>query len=132
MSDVAVSQKKRIAWIDIAKGITILTVIWSHSLPFGCLPRNLIFSFHMPLFFILSGFTLKPAKNVKNLIERTKKDFLRLIVPVILATILVSILAIILRDRLFLRKYIILFTNCFGRMAFRLPMGYRQWVCHGS
>ena len=97
MSDVAVSQKKRIAWIDIAKGITILTVIWSHSLPFGCLPRNLIFSFHMPLFFILSGFTLKPAKNVKDLIERTKKDFLRLIVPVILATILVSILAIILR-----------------------------------
>ena len=50
----------------------------------------------MPLFFILSGFTLKPA-NVKDLVERTKKDFLRLIVPVILATILVSILAIILR-----------------------------------
>ena len=93
MSDIAVTQKKqRIAWVDIAKGITILTVIWSHSLPMSSLPRNLIFCFHMPLFFILSGFTLKPAKDIKDLIARTKKDFVRLIVPVILITIATSIL----------------------------------------
>ena len=61
-------RKERIAWIDIAKGVTILTVIWSHTLPFGGLPRNLIFCFHMPLFFILSGFTLKPARDVKDLV----------------------------------------------------------------
>ena len=36
-------KKERIAWIDVAKGVTILTVIWSHTLPFGGLPRNLIF-----------------------------------------------------------------------------------------
>lgn len=84
MSGNPATQKKRIAWIDIAKGFTILTVIWSHTLSFGSLPRNLIFSFHMPLFFILSGFTLKPAKDFKDLVTRTKKDFIRLILPVIL------------------------------------------------
>lgn len=92
MSDVAVSQKKRIAWIDIAKGITILTVIWGHSLPVDSLPRNIIFSFHMPLFFILSGFTLKQATDMKDLVARTKKDLMRLIVPVVLITITVAIL----------------------------------------
>lgn len=90
MFNIAQPQKQRIAWIDTTKGITILTVIWSHTLSFGSLPRNLIFCFHMPLFFILSGFTLKPAKDMKDLATRTKKDFLRLIVPVILATILVG------------------------------------------
>lgn len=66
MSDIAVPQKRqRIAWIDIAKGITILTVIWGHTLTIDSSPRNLIFCFHMPLFFILSGFTLKPVKNKK-------------------------------------------------------------------
>lgn len=50
----------------------------------------------MPLFFILSGLTLKPAKDIKDLVARTKKDFLRLIVPVVLITIATSILAILL------------------------------------
>lgn len=97
MSEIVVAQKKqRIAWIDIAKGIAILTVIWSHSLPYGSLPRNLIFCFHMPLFFIVSGFTLKPANSIKDLIVCTKKDFVRLIVPVIFVTTVSSILAVLL------------------------------------
>lgn len=99
MSDTTILQKgQRIAWIDIAKGITILTVIWSHTLTFGSLPRNLIFCFHMPLFFILSGFTLKPAKDVKDLIARTKKDFVRLIIPVILMLAIGGLLNIPLRN----------------------------------
>lgn len=99
MSDIAILQKgQRIAWIDIAKGITILTVIWSHTLTFGSLPRNLIFCFHMPLFFILSGFTLKPAKDIKDLIARTKKDFVRLVIPVILMLAIGGLLNIPLRD----------------------------------
>lgn len=44
---------KRIAWIDIAKGIAILLMIIGHELPSNCHLYGLIFSFHMPLFFIL-------------------------------------------------------------------------------
>lgn len=96
MSENSAAQKKRIAWVDIAKGFTILTVIWSHALTFGSLPRNLIFCFHMPLFFILSGFTLKPAKDFEDLVNRTKKDFARLILPVIFILIATGILNVLL------------------------------------
>ena len=46
--------KKRIYWLDIAKGIAIICTIIGHIAPFGRNVRNLIFSFHMPLFFILN------------------------------------------------------------------------------
>lgn len=98
MSEGSVTQKKRIAWIDIAKGFTILTVIWGHSLSLNCLPQNLIFSFHMPLFFILSGFTLKPAKNFKDLITRTKNDIIRLLLPVFSILAIGCVLNILLHN----------------------------------
>ena len=54
---------KRINWIDIAKGITIILVIIGH-LNVKWFPKldiviNEIYTFHMPLFFMLSGLTLK-------------------------------------------------------------------------
>ncbi|WP_278969986.1 acyltransferase family protein [Megasphaera elsdenii] len=47
----------RVGWIDVAKGIAIVLVIIGHTVQFGGGTRNFIFSFHMPLFFLLSGFT---------------------------------------------------------------------------
>ena len=44
--------KKRIEWVDIAKGIAILLMVIGHEVPSGLL-YVFIFSFHMPLFFIL-------------------------------------------------------------------------------
>jgi fucose 4-O-acetylase-like acetyltransferase len=41
----------------------------------------MIFSFHMPLFFILSGYTTKLATDWKTLLKRLKKNFLYLILP---------------------------------------------------
>lgn len=62
-------RNNRIVWIDNAKGIGILCVLFGHlALNEG---NNLhlftwIYSFHMPLFFFLSGLTYryKPAKEV--------------------------------------------------------------------
>lgn len=48
--------KKRIEWVDIAKGIAIMLMVIGHEVSNG-LVYALIFSFHMPLFFILSGYT---------------------------------------------------------------------------
>ena len=45
---------KRIEWLDIAKGITIILMVLGHS----SIPKpisNWIWSFHMPLFFFASG-----------------------------------------------------------------------------
>ena len=50
--------KKRMSYIDVAKGIGILLVILGHCLAYGCQNQlfRCIYSFHMPLFFFLSGY----------------------------------------------------------------------------
>lgn len=52
--------RKRLDWIDIAKGIAIILVIVGHTVPNPCPLRHAIFSFHMPVFFILAGYTFRP------------------------------------------------------------------------
>lgn len=58
--------KDRIKWVDIAKGFGIAFVIVGHTFLNDSLWRKLVFSFHMPLFFILAGYTfsVKPTKTV--------------------------------------------------------------------
>lgn len=49
--------RKRIEWLDIAKGICILLVVLGHELTWDEGLRYLIYAFHIPMFFILSGMT---------------------------------------------------------------------------
>lgn len=51
------SLSPRIKWLDIARGIAMLLVIIGHSAANPAIRRS-IYSFHMPLFFILSGMTM--------------------------------------------------------------------------
>lgn len=72
---------KRLDWIDYAKGIGIVFVVFGHVLK-GLIPLklinstfyyysiNFIYSFHMPLFFLLSGYFFK-----SSLIKREFSDF---------------------------------------------------------
>lgn len=57
--------------IDVLKGIGIILVVIGHS---GCPEQliNIIYMFHMPLFFIASGYLLNPQKliNVKSCAKR--------------------------------------------------------------
>lgn len=67
-------QKKRLAWPDIAKAIAIFLVVVGHSSPPATI-YALIFSFHMPFFFMMSGYFYKfRDANLKN-------DLIRLICP---------------------------------------------------
>lgn len=57
--------KHRIEFIDIAKGITIFLVVWGHTAsnaeltsPNCLLITKILYSFHMPLFFFLSGLSI--------------------------------------------------------------------------
>ena len=86
--------KKRIDWLDIAKGIAIICTIIGHSVPFGGNVRNLIFSFHMPLFFIIAGYTIKQIPY-NQFWKATFKDFKRLIIPVIVVKFLQALIEII-------------------------------------
>ena len=50
--------------IDIMKGIGIIAVIIGHMWNVPEVPyRNFIFSFHMPLFFLIAGYFYKPNSD---------------------------------------------------------------------
>ena len=50
-------EKKRIEWIDTLRGFAMFLVIWGHCQKNGTFIRKWIYSFHMPLFFLISGLT---------------------------------------------------------------------------
>lgn len=69
-------QKKNVLWIDIVKAILILLVVIGHS---NCSERiiQIIFWFHMPVFFMVSGYLLSmPTNNYYQWIIRKIKRFL--------------------------------------------------------
>lgn len=69
-------EKNRIDYIDIAKAIGILLMILGHCSVIPYMPyRHFIFTFHMPLFFILSGYFYK-KKNIKISLKRDAKHLL--------------------------------------------------------
>lgn len=49
----------RIEWIDAAKGMGIFLVVLGHMLPGSGMTESVIWTFHMPLFFFLSGITAR-------------------------------------------------------------------------
>lgn len=84
--------KKRILWVDIAKALAILSVPISHTLNLDMTIRAMIFSIHMPLFFILSGYTTKLAEDKETLIKRTKKNFKYLVLPALVVVLVYFVL----------------------------------------
>ncbi len=95
--------KKRIEWLDCARGLAMLLVIIGHvvgneySLS-GYVLRGLIFSLHIPLFFILSGLVFKPTAVEADIRPRAVRSAERLLLPV-LPVYLVWILSALLNDQ---------------------------------
>lgn len=63
---IGMTAKKRLLWLDMAKGLAILTVVLGHCMSDTTGLHDIIYSFHMPLFFALAGYTMrpKPRKDV--------------------------------------------------------------------
>ncbi len=57
--------KKRFSYIDIAKAIGIILMIAGHI--YGGRFQAYIYSFHMPLFFVLSGITMKDDTRIEKM-----------------------------------------------------------------
>jgi fucose 4-O-acetylase-like acetyltransferase len=82
---------KQYDYITLSKAIGIILVVVGHFTSTVYMPayyseiKNLIFSFHMPLFMILSGFLFQMSMSRKPgdipLLPFIKKKFLRLMVP---------------------------------------------------
>ena len=94
------SSSKRILWIDFAKFIGMLLVILGHRGKIRLL-NMFIFSFHVPVFFVLSGMTFSFSKNLPDLGKKTLKRFLRLIIPYLISLIVFTIIDIIMKPEIF-------------------------------
>lgn len=70
-------EQSRAEYIDIAKGIGIILVVFGHLSERTQMSRILIYSFHMPLFFIISGYLEKSKKFQECFV----KGFKRLVIP---------------------------------------------------
>ena len=83
--------QNKLVWVDNLKALGILAVVLGHiASPLG----GLIFSWHMPLFFMIAGFFIKFDLSFKDFVS---KDFKRLMIPYFIFAILGLILEIVKR-----------------------------------
>lgn len=76
--------------VDIAKGLGIILVIFSHLTQSDQWQRTLVFSFHMPLFFFLSGYVYK-KKPLKILLKKGLKNYVAVAYAFLLLDICLSL-----------------------------------------
>lgn len=101
--DARTTGKSHTLWIDVLKGIAIILVVYGHN----CTDNRFVQAFHMPLFFLLSGF-LFSSKPIKTYF---KKSFSRLMLPYITFLIIIALpeLALhLMKDDIGGGKYLIL------------------------
>lgn len=89
---------KRLNTIDVAKGIGILLVVFAHVY-YGPNMLVLVYSFHMPLFFIFSGMLFNRERN-PDCMAFIKKRAKRLLVPYVIYEV-VSIFCLYGAERVF-------------------------------
>lgn len=73
---MALDEKGRIRWIDIAKALVIVLVVFGHTMRSG-FGQRMVYGFHVPAFFFLAGMTCRTDRPAR----RIRMDFLRIMVP---------------------------------------------------
>lgn len=82
---------KRITYLDTAKGMAILLMVFSHSGIGPATINQIIFSFHMPLFFLITGFQITQEKVQDYPIKaEIMKGIRQYLVPMFLMAILIG------------------------------------------
>ena len=84
--------ENRLRSLDIAKGIAIILVVIGHAIPDATTAQgissfalgilfSIIYSFHMPLFFLISGYFVDTVSETVSRKQQIGKKFQRLMVP---------------------------------------------------
>lgn len=84
------SRAIRVNWVDAAKSIGLFLVFWGHILYEGsdlaATLNKAIYSFHMPMYFLLSGYVLK--SDTKTFLQFVKDKVFRILIPALVLYIL--------------------------------------------
>jgi len=107
---------RRIAWIDLSKGVAIFLVVFAHLMKYESLPlpdwyaiaKQKIYLFHMPFFMFLSGYVFFYSNHHRKALN----DFLkyvagranRLLVPFFTLGLLVVLAKVILSNYFFIEE----------------------------
>lgn len=78
------NQPNRILWVDIAKGIGIILVVSGHMIDGSSKLGMYIWSFHMPLFFFLSGLFMSSTLSLQSVKKRARQ----LLLPCFIFTVI--------------------------------------------
>jgi len=87
LTSISTMLKSRILWADVAKAIAIICIIWGHAGSGSqvIFYRNVLYSFHIPVFLIISGFLMRFPKpeeqNIKFFFKFILKNIIFLVVP---------------------------------------------------
>lgn len=87
-------ERKRFNSLDIAKVTAIILVVAGHYMPYGSpgwwvAVHNVIYTFHMPLFFFASGFLFAAIDNGVGYWNFMKRKFRRLMIPYFSASVVI-------------------------------------------
>ena len=77
MKKSSVLINNRLEYIDFAKALGMFTIIWGHIIHYGW-SNQIVYAFHIPLFFFMSGMVFKADKynTVWEFIKKRKCHFL--------------------------------------------------------
>lgn len=83
--------KNRIEWVDCAKGLAIILVVYGHALTYYS-PNfdsivHVVYSFHMPLFFVLTGYVSAYSYDSEDFFAFYKRKNITLMKPYFLYAI---------------------------------------------
>lgn len=70
-----IGDSNRIVWLDTAKGLGMLLTIFAH-LDLACIESKWIYTFHMPLFFFLSGYVFSMKCDFKTFLAKKVRSIL--------------------------------------------------------
>lgn len=125
MKNDSLNKETHLSWIDQAKGIGVILVILGHLIYHqdSLTPMaKAIYSFHMPMFFILSGYVLNEVDF--SFFYYVKKKFLRLVVPVLLLSCFLQIIYVTVNGIDNIRSFISGLFFIEGYIYFNYPEWY--------
>ena len=90
--------EKRAEYLDIAKGIGILLVVWAHARgPFYAY----IYQFHMPLFFLISGYLFNERNTLKQFVIKKVQT---LYIPFVFWNIVFTVVELMMKPTQFSKR----------------------------
>lgn len=107
-----VKKNNRIMWVDELKGFAIILVMCGHAI-FPDLLKGELYSFHIPLFFFLSGYVFS-IRKYNGFREFLKSKVRSLIIPLLSFSIFIFVFD-------FIVKYLILGIYDLKRVLFEIP-----------